>query len=143
MSFAVPRVLANRVRPAGMSTFAASLTVQGDKDRTDIRNIVKRAMRGASVVVNVRDGKFADISDAPSYMEALNRVAHANELFASLPSSVRDRFSNDPVRLLSFLDNPDNKDEGIKLGLIKPDAPPPAPPEPMLVRVVPDVVPKS
>lgn len=144
MSFGVPKVLAGARSPrGGMSDFGESLTVQADKDRTDIRNIVKRAMRGASVVVNVREGRYADISDAPSYMQALNRVAIANELFARLPSNVRDRFANDPVRMLSFLDDPDNKAEAIKLGIMKPDPVVAPPPEPISVRVVPDTPAKS
>lgn len=122
-----------------MVEFGPSLAVQADKERTDIRNIVQRAMRkGGIVSVNVREGRYEDISSAPSYMEALNVVAAANEAFSRLPAAVRDRFSNDPLRMLAFLDDDANKDEAIKLGLRKADPVPEKPPEPMLVRVVPD-----
>lgn len=137
MSFR-PHVSVTELRRPRLDASADSRTVQSDKDRTDIRNIVKRAMRGATVNVNVREGRFEDISSAPTYMQALNQVAVANELFANLPSSVRDRFANDPIRMLMFLDNPDNKDESIKLGLRKPDPVPPSPPDPISVRVVSD-----
>lgn len=138
MSFSVHRVLRDTRVKTGISDFGPSLAVQSDKDRTDIRTIVARSMRGKSVVVNVREGTFADISNAPSYMEALGVVAQANELFASLPSAVRDRFANDPQRMLAFMDDESNKDESIKLGLRKKEAVPPPPPEPMLVKVVSD-----
>lgn len=141
MSFGVHPAL-KRERRSGV-VCGESLAVQSDKERTDIRYIVKRAMRGASVNVNVREGRYADVSDAPSYMEALNVVARANELFAGLPSKVRDRFGNDPVKMLAFLDDKENIEEARKLGLVPPEAPAPKPPEPMLVKVVADDVPKS
>ena len=132
-----PKLSGRKVRD-GLSDFGPSLTKQADKERTDIRNIVKRAMRtGGLVSVNVREGRYADISTAPSYMEALGTVARANEMFAALPSSVRDRFANDPMRMLAFLDDEKNFDEAVKLGLReKPAVPKPV--EPMLVRVVAD-----
>lgn len=137
MPFSVPKVLVKSRSPRdGISDFGESMAVQADKERTDIRNIVRRAMRGASVTVNVRQPRYADIYDAPSYMEALNVVAYANDLFASLPSKVRDRFSNNPVKMLEFLDDDSNKEEAIKLGLRKKEADPPPPPEPLAVRIV-------
>lgn len=135
--FAVNKFLVRPSRSVGMSEFSPSRTVQSDKDRTDIRNIVKRAMRGGVVNVNVREGRFVDISGAPSYMEALGVVARANELFASLPAATRDRFNNDPYKMLAFLDDKENFDEAVKLGLrSKPVEAKPV--EPMLVRVVPE-----
>lgn len=138
MSFGVHKALRGSRLETGISNFGPSLAVQSDKDRTDIRTIVARSLRGKSVVVNVREGFYADISNAPSYMEALGVVAQANALFASLPSAVRDRFANDPQRMLAFMDDDANKDESIRLGLRPKEAVPPPPPEPLLVRVVPD-----
>jgi hypothetical protein len=36
----------------------------------------------------------------------------------SLPADLRVRFNHDPVELLNFLDNPQNKTEAIQLGLV-------------------------
>ena len=41
-------------------------------------------------------------------------------MFDSLPSSLRERFSNDPSRLLAFVDDESNFDEAVKLGLLSP-----------------------
>jgi len=35
-----------------------------------------------------------------------------------LPADLRARFDNDPAQLIQFLENSDNKDEAIKLGLV-------------------------
>lgn len=115
-----------------------TLTVQADKERTDIRNIVARAMRGKSVNVAVLQGDFRDISDLPTYQEALNVVARAQTMFEALPSSVRDRFANDPKKLMAFLSDKANLEEARKLGLVKPAPKESAPPDPVLVRVVQD-----
>lgn len=117
---------------------ADGLTVQ-DGESHDIRNIYKRAMRKDGIVAGVvvrEDGKYMNLADAPSYIEALNIVARAKTMFDDLPSELRDRFNNDPTKLLKFLDDPNNKDEAIKLGLVNPPKPPPEPPKPMLVEVV-------
>jgi phage internal scaffolding protein len=44
--------------------------------------------------------------------------------FDQLPALIRDRFHNDPQEMLAFLNDPNNYDEAIKLGLVNP---PPAP----------------
>jgi hypothetical protein len=36
----------------------------------------------------------------------------------ALPADLRARFSNNPEELINFLDNPENKDEAIRLGLL-------------------------
>lgn len=121
--------------PVRISEFSASRTVQADKERTDIRVIVAAAMRGKSVNVNVRQGTYGDISDAPTFMEALNVVARAQALFEGLPAKLRDRFGNDPAKLLEFVADPENKDEAVKLGIMKKVEPPKEQP-PMKVEVV-------
>ena len=46
-----------------------------------------------------------------------NRMIAAKEEFDSLPSKVRDRFGNDPARLIAFLSDSANRDEAVRLGL--------------------------
>lgn len=113
-------------------------TVQADKDRTDIRNIVAKAMRSGGVVggINFRQGVYQDISDTPSYPEMLTVVARAQSLFEKLPAKLRERFSNDPQKLMEFVSDPANADEAIKLGILKAPAPDPEPPAPLKVEVV-------
>lgn len=47
-----------------------------------------------------------------------NRMIAAREEFDSLPSKVRDRFGNDPARLIAFLSDVNNRSEAESLGLV-------------------------
>jgi phage internal scaffolding protein len=62
-----------------------------------------------------RYGDFTGIGD---YHTALNQVIAAEDEFMSLPATLRARFENDPAQLIEFLDNPQNKDEAVQLGLV-------------------------
>lgn len=83
---------------------------------TDINTIVKRFNAGDNSVVRTT-GFFADVSDAGSLADAMERVRKAHEEFEALPSAVRDRFGNDPHALLEFIADSSNDDEAVRLGL--------------------------
>lgn len=111
-----------------------SATKQSFAEECDINNIMRRyESTGTIDHVNRREPHFGDFTDVPSYHEALEIARSAEAAFAALPSSVRDRFGNDPGKLMEFLADPANRDEAIELGLIDR---PPAAPEPVEVRVV-------
>ena len=50
--------------------------------------------------------------------EGMYQVAESKSLFNELPSKIRDRFDNNPVKLLEFLGNEKNREEAIALGLV-------------------------
>jgi Chlamydia-phage Chp2 scaffold (Chlamy_scaf). len=54
------------------------------------------------------------------YQTSLDTIMTAQAAFNDLPSKLRKRFDNDPSQLLSFLQNPQNRDEAIELGFIDP-----------------------
>lgn len=99
-----------------------SLTQQNAKDECDINLIVESAKRGADISGSLARGvpRYGDFTNLPSYQDSLNMVIKAKEMFMSLDAFVRERFANDPGRLMDFLDNPANRDEAIKLGLVQP-----------------------
>ena len=73
----------------------------------------------AALAMSKRAPMFGDFTDAPtSLQDAYNRILDAQVLFFELPSSVRERFGNDPMRLLTFLGDPENRREAEKLGLV-------------------------
>lgn len=113
------------------NTVGDSLTKQCFKEQCDINRIVsKYEQTGLLEHLNQRPGFFEDLTNVPDYRSALNKVIQAKEAFGMLPARTRERFSNDPGEMLGFLEDPANKEEAIKLGLVKkpieaPITPPP------------------
>lgn len=92
-------------------------TKQSFKDECDINLIMRRfEVTGDLAHVNRRTPIFGDFPSM-DFAEAMAIVIKAREDFASLSSEIRDRFANDPARLLHFLEDPANVDEAVKLGL--------------------------
>lgn len=53
-----------------------------------------------------------------SYHEMLNKVSGIRSIFERLPSALRQRFGNDPEKMLSFTEDPNNRKESVRLGLV-------------------------
>lgn len=89
------------------------------KDESDINVIVARfGLTGELPEVRMPlSGDFTGVSD---FHQAMNLVRQAQESFMEIPAHLRARFNNDPGRLINFLENGDNRDEALKLGLIQP-----------------------
>lgn len=95
-----------------------SMTKQEFSAECDINNVMKRYQK--SGVIEHRssyEGRYGDFLDAPDYQTAANAIIAADEMFASLPSTVRREFDNDPVRFLEFVHDPKNEDRIYEMGL--------------------------
>lgn len=91
---------------------------QSFKDQCDVNEILKRyAATGLLPSVNSRPPFYGDVSNVTDYRQALDSVIEAKASFAELPLSIRSRFSDDPSLFLSFVTNPQNEDECVRLGL--------------------------
>lgn len=101
---------------------AISRTHQSFKHETDINEMIRRYEKTGLIAHNVKSQPLpiADYSTAKSYQESVNLVIKAQDSFMQLHSAIRNRFANDPIKLLEFVHNPANRDEAIKLGLIQP-----------------------
>ncbi len=90
----------------------------------DINNIVARYIKTGSLGhTNTQEGIFADVSGYGDMASAMRRVDGARKSFAALPAGLRSKFGNDPSSLVAFLQDPQNRDKAIDLGLIKKPAP--------------------
>lgn len=90
------------------------------KDETDINTLVKiYARTGVVPGADLPATEFA-FDEVFDFQSAMNAVVAAERSFARLPSNIRARFSNDPAQFLSFVDNMENRDEAIRLGLVAP-----------------------
>jgi len=97
-----------------------SLTQQQFKEECDINNIIlKHAKTGEYTHVSKKMGMYGDFTKIQDYQSMVDTVIKAEEAFMSLPATTRARFSNDPGKLLEFLQDDKNKEEGIKLGLLE------------------------
>jgi len=98
-----------------------SLTHPEFQDQTNINKIMKKYhATGMITHLNQKQGQYADLSQIKDYQSSLNTVLQAQASFMTLPSDVRKKFQNDPNALISFLADPKNQDEAIKLGLKNP-----------------------
>lgn len=103
---------------SGLHCEDASLAQQHYKDETDINNILRQFNITGQLPTAPLSPRYGDFTGIVDYQSALNAVIAAEDGFMSLPAETRAMFNNDPELLINFLDNPDNKDQAIKLGLV-------------------------
>lgn len=102
-------------------TFGPSMAKQAMADECNINNIMAKYQKTGLVNhVSAHQGRYETLPGELDYQAGLNLVIAAQNLFDSLPSSIRTRFHNDPAQYLAFCENPDNQDEMIKMGLLPP-----------------------
>lgn len=97
-----------------------SMTQQQFKEECDINNIMKKySTTGEFTHLTRKGGQYADFSEITDYQTMLDTVRYAEEAFASLPAEVRKKFSNNPGDLIAYLQDPNNREEAITLGLVE------------------------
>jgi len=99
-----------------------SRTKQSMKQECDI-NFIIRQYRKTGLVNHVKQyqGMYGDF-DAVDLHEAMNIIADAQEMFATVPAAIRKEFNNDPAEFVSFVTNPENLPRLRELGLATGDA---------------------
>lgn len=95
-------------RTADYEPEGESLTEQAHVASCDIHNIMARYEKTGIIEHLAKSQAFYDdVSNVPSFQEAMNHVAYVNEVFATLPAKVRDAFDNDPQKYLEWAQDPD------------------------------------
>lgn len=105
-----------------------TLTKQSFAEECDINTIVERFNITGELPTNIRMPEYRDFAEVTDYHTALNAIAQARESFDAMPANVRARFHNDPEQFVDFCNDPGNRDEAKKMGLLVPE-PPQQPPE--------------
>jgi len=103
---------------SGLECKDPSLAQQHMKDECDINMIVERFGVTGSLPVAPIEPSYGDFSGVTDYHSALNAIRASDEAFMALPAKIRAKFDHDPNALLNFLQNEDNRDEAIEIGLI-------------------------
>ena len=99
----------------GIEFTMPSLTVQDEKDETDINYIVNKYADGQKGIATLDLGdssqyaflQFGDATLPGDYSTALELVSGVREEFYSLPAYVRAKFGHDPMNFINQLNNPE------------------------------------
>jgi len=102
----------------GLECKDPSLAQQHMKDECDINVIVERFGVTGSIPTTPIEPSYGDFSGVSDYHTALNKIKAADEAFMALPAKIRAKFDHDPNALLNYLQNEENRDEAIQIGLI-------------------------
>lgn len=102
----------------GIEFAMPSLTVQDEKDETDINYIVNKYADGQKGIATLDLGdssqyaylQFGDATLPGDYSTALELVSGVREEFYSLPAYVRAKFGHDPMNFINQLNNPETLD---------------------------------
>lgn len=104
-----------------LNTGTEMVTKQSHKDECDIHRILRQYQR-TGIITHVQSARptYGDLPDAMDYQTSLHVIMEANEAFAALPSSVRERFANDPGQFLAAFEDPSQAEYLREMGFLKP-----------------------
>jgi len=94
---------------------------QSHKAEVDINNIV--AKHGIDLIKKVnalQQFTYDDVS-GNDFQETMNAIIKAGDSFKSIDSNIRKFFDNDPAKFMDYIHNPENKEQLVKWGLMKPE----------------------
>jgi phage internal scaffolding protein len=103
---------------SGLECKDPSLAQQHMKDECDINVLVERFGVTGKFPVAPIEPSYGDFSGVGDYHTAMNAIKAADTAFMALPAKLRAKFDHDPNALLNYLNNEENRDEAIQLGLI-------------------------
>lgn len=78
------------------------LVQQHMKDEVDVNTIVRRFGITGQLPLGPNTGIYGDFTDIFDYDGAVERVRGARERFLKLPAEVREKFDNDPGKLIAL-----------------------------------------
>ena len=92
------------------------LTEQHHTDECDVNKILATYMKTGILPPVDPNAQYGDLSDF-DYQSMQNQIANANSLFEQLPDNVKNKFGNEPYRFLNFVQDENNYDELVEMGL--------------------------
>ena len=96
-----------------------TMTEQSHKNLTDINAIMAGFQRtGILNHVNQNPGTYDDVP-SEDYETAMNTIANVQNMFTTLPSSIRYQFGNNIDTFLKFVENPSNIPAMQEMGILK------------------------
>lgn len=93
------------------------LTESSHQPECDINRILSRHQEGIPIThINNQNGTYEDYQPE-DLLQALLVTKTAQQSFEELPSSIRKKFENSPMKFLEFVHDPENQAELVKMGL--------------------------
>jgi len=93
-------------------------TEQHHKLECDVNNIIKKYDKtGLITHISKIEAKYGDLTGM-DFKKMRDQVANATSMFEALPAEIRKEFENDPAKLITFMEDPGNRQRAIELGLI-------------------------
>lgn len=100
-----------------------SLTQQHMAAETDINNMINRYRKGGTINLNSKPATWG-VAQSEDFQTMQNMVTDMHTKFNNLPARLRSKFQNSPYQFLRWLENPENAEKAIQLGLVeRPSAP--------------------
>ena len=103
-----------------------SRTVQSDREGTDLKILLEKYVETGeipTVQLPVGEPLDGDFTGLPDFQEMQNMLIDIQNQFDALPSKVREKFANDPIAMVQFLQDDNNIEEAVKLGLMERSGP--------------------
>lgn len=99
-----------------------SKTVQHAAVGTSVREIVERTAKGTPVGGPAHRPQTPLFFEMPSqsFHDMMNQVTKINMAFQALSARTKGKFWNSPYTMLQWLEDPNNRKEGLRLGLLRP-----------------------
>lgn len=111
----------------GIDTGDQTLVQQQFANEVDINTIVRRfGITGSMPFGQASPGVYGDFTEISDYESAMERVRKVDEGFMRLPPEVRERWDNDPGKLIRFANQLTEEDLSV----------PPAEPAPVVTEPV-------
>lgn len=106
-----------------IDTGKVSRTKQAFKKEVDINWIMRQYVKTGLIDHFSKHAGEYGFASSVDFHGAMNIVSKADSMFEDLPGAVRNRFNGDPAEFLDFVQDPENAEEMIELGLRDPRTP--------------------
>lgn len=83
------------------------MEIQSHKDSVDIHTILQRYASGDVAALNAREGMYGDFTSIPDNINDLNnKLLDAEQFFATLPATEREKFNNSASQFFASVGTP-------------------------------------
>lgn len=117
--------LYNPAPKQGLEFKEPSMTDQSFRDECDMGKLIDRYNKTGffynPLVAHQnkpRPPMFEDFADVATFQDAQEVIARSIAQFEALPAKLRDFFKNDPGYMLAFVNDPQNREKCVELGIL-------------------------